>query len=327
MHRGNGSYQAPAWLPGGHAQTIYPVLIRRPRVTYRRQRVDTPDGDFIDFDWLDVPGTVATTPLVTLFHGLESGSSAHYALSLMRHLSSIGWRGVVPHFRGCSGEPNRLPRAYHSGDYSEVAWMLATIRAQAPAAPLFAAGVSLGGSALLNWLGREQNHARSLLRAAAAVSTPLDLKAAGIAIDQGFNRIYSRHFLQTLVPKGLALARRFPGTLDTAAIRRVDSMYSFDAAVTAPLHGFAGTDDYWVRASSKPWLKAVAVPTLVLNAKNDPFIPVTSLPDRGEVSSAVALEQPEDGGHAGFPEMPFPGRFGWLPRRLVAFFRTAGSPA
>ena len=327
MNRGNGSYGAPAWLPGGHAQTIYPVLIRRPRVSYRRQRIDTPDGDFIDFDWVGEPNAAAATPLVVLFHGLEGSSSSHYALALMAHLSSIGWRGVVPHFRGCSGEPNRRFRAYHSGDHTEVAWMLATIRAQAPAAPLFAAGVSLGGSALVNWLGREGDRAAALVHAAAAVSTPLDLAVAGFAIDQGLNRIYSRYFLRTLVPKARGMARRFPGALDVGAIGRVDSMYSFDDVVTAPLHGFAGADDYWSRASSKPWLMAVAVPTLVLNARNDPFIPAASLPDRDQVSSTIVLEQPEHGGHAGFLDQPFPGRFDWLPRRLVAFFRRAGPGA
>jgi len=162
MNAVDGHYCSPAWLPGGHAQTIYPTLIRRPQVAYRRQRRDSPDGDFIDFDWVDPAAGTAATPLVVLFHGLESSSAAHYALALMTHLLATGWRGVVPHFRGCSGEPNRLPRAYHSGDYSEVAWMLSTIRKQLPAAPLFAAGVSLGGSALLNWLGREEQRPRSL---------------------------------------------------------------------------------------------------------------------------------------------------------------------
>jgi predicted alpha/beta-fold hydrolase len=320
MMQANGVYAPPGWLPGGHAQTIYPVFVRRPQVRYRRQRIDTPDGDFVDFDWLDVPEARASTPLVVLFHGLESSSGAHYALGLMAHLASIGWRGVVPHFRGCSGEPNRRPRAYHSGDYAEVGWMLHTIRRLAPDVPLFAAGVSLGGSALLNWLGREEHRAAHVLSAAAAVSTPLDLTAAGTAIEQGLNRIYSRHFRTTLVPKALDMARRFPGALDAAAIARVDSMYRFDDVVTAPLHGFTGTDDYWKRASSKPWLKAVAVPTLVLNARNDPFIPAASLPTRAEASAAITLEQPEGGGHGGFLGAGFPGRLDWLPRRLVTFF-------
>jgi predicted alpha/beta-fold hydrolase len=320
MMRANGTYGAPGWLPGGHAQTIYPTLIRRPGVIYRRQRIDTPDGDFIDFDWLDTPGATEGTPLVTLFHGLEGNSSSHYVLSLMLHLTSLGWRGVVPHFRGCSGELNRLPRAYHSGDYTEVAWMLETIRALTPSAPIFAVGISLGGSALLNWLGREEHRAASVIAAAAAVSTPLDLTAAGVAIDQGLNRIYSRHFRSTLVPKAIAMARRFPGTLDGTAISRVDSMYDFDEVVTAPLHGFSGANDYWKRASSKPWLKAVAVPTLVLNARNDPFIPAASLPTRAEASAAISLEQPVHGGHAGFPQSRFSRRPAWLPQRLTTFF-------
>jgi len=320
MMRANGVYNAPGWLPGGHPQTIYPYFVPRPRVTYRRQRIDTPDGDFIDFDWLENVETQADAPLVVLFHGLEGNSGSHYSRALMAYLASLGWRGVVPHFRGCSGEPNRRARAYHTGDYSEVGWMLQTILGLAPDARLFAVGVSLGGSALLNWLGREERRAADIVAAAAAVSTPLDLTAAGIAIEQGLNRIYSRHFRATLVPKALDMARRFPGTLDAAAIARVDSMHGFDDVVTAPLHGFAGADDYWKRASSKPWLKAVTVPTLVLNARNDPFIPAASLPTRAEASASITLEQPEGGGHGGFLGAGFPGRLDWLPRRLAAFF-------
>lgn len=313
-------YAAPRWLAGAHAQTIYPALRRPPAVAFRRERVNTPDGDFVDFDWQDANGATPGTPTVVLFHGLEGNSSSHYARTLMRHLQVIGWRGVVPHFRGCSGELNRLPRAYHSGDYAEIGWMLAAVRARLPAAPLYAVGVSLGGSALLNWLGREQERAVALLVAAAAVSAPLDLAAAGTAIGQGFNRIYARHFLSTLVPKALAMAQRFPGTLDAAAVRRATSMHTFDDVVTAPLHGFEGAHDYWRRASSKPWLGGIAVPTLVLNAKNDPFIPASSLPGPESVSRAVMLEQPAHGGHAGFAMSPFPGSLEWLPSHLLQFF-------
>ena len=322
MMAANGAYRRPGWLPGGHAQTIYASLLPRPEVRYRRERVETPDGDFIDFDWLESAADGA--PLVVLFHGLEGSSSSHYARALMRLLQAIGWRGVVPHFRGCSGEPNRLPRAYHSGDYSEVGWMLSAIRARIADAPLFAAGVSLGGSALLNWIGRETTRAPQLLTAAAAISTPLDLTISGFCIDQGLNRIYSRHFLSTLVPKAMSMARRFPAMLDEASIRRAATMYAFDEVVTAPLHGFAGARDYWSRASSKPWLKNIGLPTLVLNAKNDPFIPASSLPGPHDVGSGVLLEQPDHGGHGGFPAAPFPGRLDWLPARLVSFFRSVG---
>jgi hypothetical protein len=313
-------YLTPRWLAGAHAQTIYPALRRPLAVPLRRERVDTPDGDFVDFDWLDANGATPATPTLVLFHGLEGNSSSHYARALVRRLHEIGWRGVIPHFRGCSGEPNRLPRAYHSGDYAEVGWMLETIRTRLPRAPLYAVGVSLGGSALLNWLGREGRRALSTLSAAAAVSAPLDLAAAGIAIGLGLNRIYARHFLSTLVPKALAMAQRFPGTLDAGAIRRAKSMYAFDEVVTAPLHGFGGADDYWRRASSKPWLDAIGVPTLVLNARNDPFIPAASLPGNNGVSRAVTLEQPAHGGHAGFAMAPFPGSLDWLPTRLLQFF-------
>lgn len=316
----NVDYLAPSWLAGAHAQTIYPALFRPAAVVFRRERVDTPDGDFVDFDWQDPDGAAPDAPTVVLFHGLEGNSSSHYSRALMRRLQTIGWRGVVPHFRGCSGEPNRLPRAYHSGDYAEVGWMLSAIGARLPAAPLYAVGVSLGGSALLNWLGRERERALSTLVAAAAVSAPLDLAAAGIAIGQGFNRIYARHFLSTLVPKALQMATRFPGTLDVAAVRTATSMHAFDDVVTAPLHGFGGAEDYWQRASSKPWLGGIAVSTLVLNARNDPFIPASSLPGAESVSRTVTLEQPAHGGHAGFAMSPFPGSLEWLPNRLLQFF-------
>ena len=319
-------YRAPAWLPGGHAQTIYPFLLPRPQIPFRRERFDTPDGDFWDVDWLDAPEPGAGTPTVVLFHGLEGSSGSHYARSLMVAVAAAGWRGVIPHFRGCGGEPNRRLRAYHSGDHEEIAAMLDTLDARLCAAgesgPRYAVGVSLGGSALLNWLARVGDGARARVAAAAAISAPLDLVQSGAAIDLGLNRIYATHFLQTLRPKGLALAERFPGSLDARRIRRAWSMYAFDDVVTAPLHGFAGTDDYWQRASSKPWLPKITVPTLVLNAKNDPFVPAASLPNATEVGTAVRLEQPSTGGHVGFLTGPFPGNLRWVPQRLLQFFTT-----
>ena len=256
-----------------------------------------------------------------LFHGLEGGAQSHYALMLMALLAAHGWRGVIPHFRGCGGEPNLLPRAYHSGDHEDVGAMLSALRERlGPRTPMYAVGVSLGGSALLNWLGRVGGGAQEMLVAAATVSAPLDLMAAGIAIGQGLNRIYTRYFLRTLKPKGLAMARRFPGLLDTRRIARARTMWEFDDAVTAPLHGFAGANDYWTRASSKRWLADVALPTLVINARNDPFVPGASLPDAKQVSRAVRLEQPDTGGHVGFMTGPAPGRLDWLPQRILGYF-------
>ncbi len=314
-------FRSPRWLPGGHLQTIWPYLLRRPTVHARRERVDTPDGDFWDFDWITSANVQPGAPLVVLFHGLEGSSDSHYAKALRVALAARGWQGVIPHFRGCSGEPNRMPRAYHSGDHEEAHAILTAIRARvAPQTVVYAVGVSVGGSVLLNWLGRMGRDASRVVTAAAAVSTPLDLAAAGVAIGQGLNRIYTWNFLTTLKPKSVAKAQRFSGCLDTAKIRRARTMYDFDDAVTAVLHGFAGTPDYWRRASSKPWLAGIAVPTLVLNARNDPFVPMASLPGPGEVSPDVLLDQPDEGGHAGFLSGPFPGHLEWLPRRLLDFF-------
>ncbi len=318
------TYRAPVWLPGGHAQTIYPYLLPRPAVTYRRERLTTPDGDFVDVDW--ITDAVDESPLVMLLHGLEGGSGSHYARGLMSAAKARGWRGAVAHWRGCGGEPNLLPRAYHSGDHEEAGWLISTFTGRAGRHPLFVVGVSLGGSALLNWLGRVGLAGRTRVRAAAAVSAPLDLLAAGRAIDVGLNKVYARHFLSTLVPKALDIARKNPGLLDADRIRRARTMYEFDDAVTAPLHGFAGVVDYWTRGSSKPWLRSVGTPTLVLNARNDPFIPSASLPGPSEVAAAIVLEQPVEGGHVGFLTGAFPGRLGWLPARLLAFFEEHASP-
>ena len=315
-------YRAPRWLLGGHAQTMHPFFLRRPKVSYRRERVETSDGDVWDLDWMEPPVTVEATatserPLVILFHGLEGGSGSHYARALMVHLASIGWRGVVPHFQG-------HPRTYHSGDYLNVEAMLTAIerrmRGDSAATPRYAVGVSLGGSVLLNWLGRAGKKAASLISAAAAVSAPLDLVASGRAIDRGLNRVYSYHLLWTLRPKSFAMAERSPGLLDLERLRRARTMCEFDAAVTAPQHGFSGIHDYWNEASSRRWLRQIGIPTLVLNALNDPFIPAASLPRQDEVAPNVLLEQPRTGGHVGFLTAPFPGDLGWLPRRLVQFF-------
>ena len=314
-------FQSPAWLPGGHAQTIWPLARKGTLPPLRRERWDTPDGDFIDLDWL-AGSTDTARPLVVLFHGLEGSSRSHYARALLRALAVRGWRGVVPHFRGCSGEPNRLARAYHSGDSAEIDWILRRLAPLAGSAPLFAAGVSLGGNALLKWLGEREHEAGTLLAGAAAICPPLDLTISGHALGRGFNRLYSAHFLLTLRAKALAKHARHPGLFDAARVRRARSLYDFDDAYTGPVHGFAGADDYWRRASSKPWLRAIRVPTLLLNAANDPFVPPAALPRPGELAAAVRVECPPHGGHVGFLGGAWPGHIGWLPERLLQHFDT-----
>jgi len=299
------AYRAPWWLPGGHLQTVVAALAPAPRISWRRERWETPDGDFIELDWAD-----GTGPLLALFHGLEGGSSSHYARSIAARALARGWRCVVPHFRGCSGELNRRPRAYHSGDTEELDWILRRLR------PDFAAGVSLGGNVLLKWLGERGADAKPLLRRAAAVSAPLDLAAAGHALDRGVNqRLYTRVFLASLKAKVSAKIRLRHVALDESRLSRVRTLREFDDLFTAPLHGFRDADDYWKRASSAPWLEHIRVPTLVLNARNDPFLPRTALESAArKASSDVVLEFPATGGHAGFP-----GRGQWLARRVLDF--------
>jgi predicted alpha/beta-fold hydrolase len=312
-----GAYRAPWWLPGGNAQTIYASLLAPvARTAVRRERWDTPDGDFVDVDRVDAPDGA---PLLVLFHGLEGGSSSHYARALLAAARARGWRAALPHFRGCGGELNRLPRAYHSGDSDEIDWMLRRL-AREPGGPLYAAGISLGGNALLKWLGERGDEAGTVVRAAAAVSAPVDLTAAGEALERGFNRVYTKNFLVTLKRKGAAKLARFPGLFDGPGVARSRTLREFDDLVTAPLHGFRDAADYWRRASAKPWLGRIRVPTLVVNARNDPFLPAASLPRGDEVSPQVTLEFPATGGHVGFVHGPFPGRYDWLPRRVAAFF-------
>jgi uncharacterized protein len=332
------AYRAPWWLPGGHLQTVYSTtLAPRQAVSYRRERWDTTpngvaDGDFIDVDVVTpTQDTVSQAgeataratglkPTLVLFHGLEGSSQSPYALALMRMCLVRGWNGMVVHFRGCSGEINRLPRAYHSGDATEIDWVLRKAKARIGAAPLYAAGVSLGGNALMKWLGERGSDAATLVRAAAAVSAPLDLMASGDALGRGVNLFYAKHFLATMKRKSLMKLQQHPGIFDAAAVARSHTLREFDNIVTAPLHGYRDTDDYWTRASSKPGLVFVQVPTLLINALNDPFLPAQALPTRQQVSSWIHLDFPQQGGHVGFSSPRFPGRAEWLPERIFHFF-------
>lgn len=295
---------------------------------YVRERWDTPDGDFIELDWIQTPDSesriqdsVEPSPLVVLFHGLEGSSNSQYAAALMAATHALGWRGVVVHFRGCGGELNRLPRAYHSGDSHEIDWILRRLKHDYASARLCAAGVSLGGNALLKWLGEQRNAANSILDAAAAISAPVDLMASGDALGRGFNMIYTRNFLATMRRKTLAKLARFPDLCDREEMVAARTLREFDNIVTAPLHGYFDTDDYWTRASAKPLLRHIAVPTLMINARNDPFLPAAALPTTDEVSPAVTLDVPAGGGHVGFVTGNFPGRLDWMPRRVLNFFR------
>lgn len=317
---------APRWLPGGHAQTIWAALaswrFEGPAPTWRRERWDTPDGDFVDADWLASGDTApATAPLLVLFHGLEGSSASHYSQAFAHWARAMQWRLVIPHFRGCSGEINRAPRAYHSGDHEEIGWMLERARAAVPAAAhRVAVGVSLGGNALLRWAEEAGHTATRSTEAVAAICSPIDLAASGQAMGQGFNRwVYTRMFLRSMTPRALAKLAQHPGLFDRDRLLAARTLYDFDNAFTAPLHGFRNTEDYWTRASAKPQLHRIRLPALLLNARNDPFVPEASLPAPGSVAEPVTLWQPAHGGHVGFPSGRFPGHVLGLPEAVMGW--------
>ena len=300
------NYVAPAWLPGGNLQTIWPALYARRVVgelpQYRRERWTTPDADFIDVDHLIPAQAAPQHALLVLFHGLEGSSASHYAHAFADFARTHQMAYAVPHFRGCSGELNLGPRAYHSGDYAEIGWVLQRFREQHNG-PIVALGVSLGGNALLRWAQEMGAAAAQVVSAVAAVSSPIDLAAGGHAIGKGFNRlVYTRMFLNTMKPKALRKLQQHPGLFDRDALLQAKDLYEFDNVFTAPVHGFKNTDDYWLRASAKPHLRSIKIPALVVNARNDPFVPATSLPSPKEVGSHVTLWQPAHGGHVGFPQ-------------------------
>ena len=263
--------------------------------------------------------SASAPPLLVLFHGLEGSSGSHYAEAFADEAGSRGWAFAVPHFRGCSGEINLAPRAYHSGDFAEIDWLLRRFASQHHG-PVLAVGISLGGNALMRWAGEMGREARQVVTAVASVCAPLDLAASGRAIGRGFNRqVYTRMFLGTMRPKAMQKLAQHPGLFDRAALLDARDLYAFDNVFTGPLHGFKGVDDYWARASAKPHLGQIAIPALALNALNDPFIPADSLPLRADVSAHVTLWRPAQGGHVGFPSSVFPGHVRVMPKAVADF--------
>lgn len=320
-------YTAPAWLPGGNLQTIWAATRARrhagvpPR--FERERWTTPDDDFIDVDHL-APACVAPAQHLVLFHGLEGSSQSQYAQAFASEAQRRGWAFSVPHFRGCSGELNRAPRAYHSGDFEEIGWILQRLR-QRSVTPLRVVGISLGGNALLRWAQEAGETAAATAAAVAAVCSPIDLAASGAAIDRGFNwLVYSRMFLASMKPKALAKWQQHPGLFDRDRLAAARTLYEFDDVFTAPLHGFRDTPDYWARASAKPHLARIRIPALVLNARNDPFVPAASLPEQGTVGKPVTLWQPAQGGHVGFPFGRYPGHVLAMPQAVADWLAEAG---
>lgn len=309
------------WLPGPHPQTVWRrVFGSRPVVQYQRERFETSDGDFVDLDWHTDAPAEPKAPLLLVLHGLEGSSRSPYVEGLLNEGASRGWAGVALNFRSCSGELNRLPRFYHSGETDDLDQVVAALIRRSPERPIALAGYSLGGNVLLKWLGERGNSLPASIRGAAAVSVPYDLAAAAHRIDHGISRIYAAVFLKTLRKKAIAKARRFPGILDPEEVARIRSFTLFDDRVTAPLHGFSSGRDYWERACSLPWLEFIRTSTLLLNAFDDPFLPSGLLPRKIAAGSPwLSTEFTPRGGHAGFVEGRFPGAASyWADRRIMS---------
>ena len=285
----------------------------------------TEDGDFVDLDWLDrkiggIEAIPPRSPLLLVLHGLEGDVRSHYVAGLVQEAAARGWRAVVLNFRSCSGELNRLPRFYHSGDTGDLDAVVRQLLAREPEVRLGAAGISIGGNVLLKWLGERGSAAPRQLVGAVAISTPYDLTACAGALDRGFARaLYTTNFLRSLKEKVKQKARVYPGFVDVSAVLRARTFAEYDRVVTAPLHDFADERDYWTRASSGPYLPWIRRPTLLINARDDPFVPSDSLPDPRALPPEIEVEFPEHGGHAGFLDGPPWAAGSWGERRAVAW--------
>lgn len=311
-------FKAAWWLSNRHLQTLWPVLLRRnPKLPLEHERINLPDGDFIDLAWL---GKNETGPVFFLLHGLGGSVNSHYACNFLAVAREQGFRCVIMHFRGCSGEPNRLARNYHSGDTADLDYVLNQLQQREPDTSFLGIGFSMGGNVLLKYLGEKRR--LTVFKAAVAVCVPLDLTVAAHQLQQGFGRVYQWHLIRDL--KAFLQHKYQVRQLPDLDINwtEIKTFWQFDDMITAPLHGFRDASDYYIKASSKAYLKNITVPTLIIHAKDDPFMNNKVLPELNELSEHVTIEVTEKGGHVGFVAGKVPGLASyWLEQRLIAFLK------
>ncbi|MFZ0486001.1 MAG: hydrolase [Arenicellales bacterium] len=312
-------FRAAPWCRGGHVQTVWPYLFRLiPRPRYRRERLELPDGDFIDLDWL---GPAEPRALVVILHGLEGSSSSHYVRALSQTLADRGVSSVVMHQRGCSGEPNRLARFYHAGETADFQVVLEHCRNLLPGMAVHAVGYSLGGNILLKRLGEDRDG--PLPDAAVAVSVPFLLEVGARRLEHGISQLYQAHLIRGM-KRSVAVKRgRMPYPIDEHTLSRCGTFEEIDTCLTAPLHGFVDAHDYYRQSSCRRFLPAIRTPTLIIHARNDPFMTPAVIPGPEELSGSTRLELSRSGGHCGFVSglSPFKPRY-WLDERIPDFIES-----
>jgi len=304
------------WLRGAHAQTIWPGLMRRTSpIKLVRERLELPDEDFIDLAWT----ARGSGPIVIVLHGLEGSLHSHYVPGMLSALDNHGWRAVLMHFRGCSGEHNRKARSYHSGESGDLRFLVETLVARHPQAPLAAVGFSLGGNVLLKYLGETGPGAK--LAVAAAISVPFVLASGADRLNRGFSKIYQRYLIKRLQNKITGKFKtRNDAPFSLEEVPEWNTFRLFDNFVTAPLHGFRDCDDYYRRSSCRQFLKSIRVPTLIVHAEDDPFLAKDAIPESNELPDQVNLEVSARGGHAGFVGGRWPWKpCYWLEQRIPEF--------
>lgn len=322
------TYAPARWLPGANAMTVFASVARLlPRPRARRERWELPDGDFLDVDRFEPPrrvgpGAACGDAILVVCHGLEGSSQAPYVRGLVALALSQGLAGVALNFRGCSGEPNRLPRFYHSGETGDLALVVERLAAERPGRAIVLAGFSLGGNVVVKYLGERGDGLPGEVRGAAAISVPFDLGRSAASIDgPGFwNWVYRERFMRRLRRKALAKARRFPDAFDTRRVAAARTFAEFDAVVTAPLHGFASAEAYWRESSAGRFLGGVRRPLLALASLDDPIVPAATIPvAEARRNPHVTLEAVRAGGHVAFVSgWPFWPSY-WAERRVVEF--------
>lgn len=327
----NGIFKPAWWCRGPHAQTLFGALFRaRLKVGLSRKRLELPDGDFLDLDFLEVPSSNGrqASPLVVILHGLEGSSSASYVQSLIGEIYGRGWDAVVINMRMCSGVPNRLKQTYHSGRSEDLGCVVEYLKEKERRSNLYLVGYSIGGNVLLKWMGEQGSHIPREIQKAAVISVPYDLVASVELMDEGFNRrVYTRALLASLKSKIRMKEKQFPGAIRYDVAKRCRTFRIFDREVTAPLNGFSDEMDYWIQTSCKKFLKSITVPTFLIHAKDDPFFPGELFPI-GEVRDSeylTALMVPH-GGHLGFIGGCWPWKQNlWLEKRIMEFFDGGGT--